>query len=165
MISRRERVETVTYERVFDHEDEPGRGAAFPCDKDGYVDVNALHPCARANYEECLSGSRRVLQGAQYDRNHEPVPGTGHYVTVKMIDRGVREWRRSRIEPAVGQCACGARVYLDGFTNSCHECGRDYNMSGQLLAPRSQWGEETGESVDDILAIDVTDTERLLDTK
>ena len=37
-----------------------------------------------------------------------------------------------------------------GFTNTCL-CGADYNMSGQRLAPRSQWGEETGETADDIL--------------
>ena len=30
------------------------------------------------------------------------------------------------------------------FTNTC-ECGQDYNSGGQLLAPREQWGEETGE--------------------
>lgn len=29
-------------------------------------------------------------------------------------------------------------------TNTC-ECGADYNMSGQRLADRGQWGEETGE--------------------
>jgi hypothetical protein len=34
------------------------------------------------------------------------------------------------------------------------ECGADYNMSGQMLAPREQWGEETGETVADILAAD-----------
>lgn len=35
-------------------------------------------------------------------------------------------------------------VTLHGFTNTC-DCGRDYNMSGDVLAPRSHWGEETGE--------------------
>jgi len=34
------------------------------------------------------------------------------------------------------------------------ECGRDYNMSGQLLAPRAQWGEDTGESPSEILGFD-----------
>ncbi len=34
--------------------------------------------------------------------------------------------------------------------NTC-DCGRDYNAFGQILAPRSQWGEETGESLSDIL--------------
>lgn len=47
-------------------------------------------------------------------------------------------------------CACGRKVYCDGFTNTC-DCGRDYNWNGTLLAPRSQWGEETGETADDIL--------------
>jgi len=41
-------------------------------------------------------------------------------------------------------------VTCSGFTNTCR-CGADYNMSGQQLAPRSQWGEETGETADDIL--------------
>lgn len=52
------------------------------------------------------------------------------------------------------RCECGLSVYLHGFTNTC-ECGRDYNMSGQELAHRSQWGEETGESLSDILSVDV----------
>lgn len=47
-------------------------------------------------------------------------------------------------------CHCGNEVYCGGFTNTC-DCGADYNMSGQRLAPRSQWGEETGETADDIL--------------
>lgn len=49
---------------------------------------------------------------------------------------------------------CGQEFYLDCFTNTCSECGADYNSSGQMLAPRSQWGEETGESVHDILSVD-----------
>jgi hypothetical protein len=48
------------------------------------------------------------------------------------------------------RCDCGRDVYCGGFTNTC-ECGADYNMSGQRLANRSQWGEETGETADDIL--------------
>jgi len=47
-------------------------------------------------------------------------------------------------------CSCGRSVYCSGFTNTC-ECGADYNMSGQRLADRSQWGEETGETADDII--------------
>jgi len=51
---------------------------------------------------------------------------------------------------------CGREVLCYGFTNTC-ECGADYNMSGQQLAPREQWGEETGESVADILSVDYSD--------
>jgi len=65
-------------------------------------------------------------------------------------------------QPAVGRCPCGASVSLRGFTNTCG-CGRDYNMSGQELAPREQWGEETNESVEDILRIDAGSTDDLLE--
>jgi hypothetical protein len=43
-------------------------------------------------------------------------------------------------------CACGDELGLyDPMTNTCG-CGREYNGSGQELAPRRFWGEETGES-------------------
>lgn len=48
-------------------------------------------------------------------------------------------------------CDCGEEVELQGFTNTCDGCGADYNWSGQRLAPREQWGWETGESASDIL--------------
>jgi len=54
--------------------------------------------------------------------------------------------------PAIGQCGCGKHVELSGFTNTC-DCGADYNSSGQRLADRAQWGEETGEHLSDILRI------------
>lgn len=60
---------------------------------------------------------------------------------------------RTRLEVT---CDCGETLVCYGFTNTC-SCGRDYNMSGQLLADRSQWGEETGESVSDILMADTND--------
>jgi hypothetical protein len=55
-----------------------------------------------------------------------------HSLAVKTIDR-------------IGKCTCGRLVPFNHCTNTC-DCGRDYNSSGQELAPRSQWGEETGES-------------------
>jgi hypothetical protein len=56
-------------------------------------------------------------------------------------------------EPAIGECNhCGKEVVLSGFTNTC-ECGLDYNFSGQELCSRENWGEETNESLSDILNI------------
>lgn len=52
--------------------------------------------------------------------------------------------------PKMQQCACGQSVACKGFTNTCGGCGTQYNMSGQLLADPSQWGEETGETASDI---------------
>ena len=40
---------------------------------------------------------------------------------------------------------CEEWMSLGKFTNTCTYCGCDYNGSGQLLASRSHWGEETGE--------------------
>jgi hypothetical protein len=48
------------------------------------------------------------------------------------------------------ECDCGEEVVCQGFTSTC-ECGADYNGSGQRLAPREQWGEETGETYTDIV--------------
>lgn len=59
--------------------------------------------------------------------------------------------RFRRVKRKVGKCVCGETMTLTDFTNACR-CGRDYNMSGQLLAPRSQWGEETGEHWSDIVS-------------
>jgi hypothetical protein len=50
----------------------------------------------------------------------------------------------------IRRCVCGRKVTCHAFTNTC-ECGRDYNHAGQELAPRSQWGEETGETHSEIL--------------
>ena len=58
---------------------------------------------------------------------------------------------------------CGEWLSCFGFTNTCSNCHADYNMSGQQLAPREQWGEETGESVADILSVDHSPAEELLD--
>ena len=49
-----------------------------------------------------------------------------------------------RVSPQI-KC-CGEWLSLHNFTNTCPQCQADYNASGQLLAPRSQWGEETGEN-------------------
>ena len=46
----------------------------------------------------------------------------------------------------VVQCTCGAEVECwSGWANECDRCGTEYNGSGQRLAPREFWGEETGE--------------------
>ena len=62
--------------------------------------------------------------------------------------------RDERGRALVGLCNhCGTKVDLGGFTNTCRKCGTDYNWGGQELAPREQWGEETGEHPADIARI------------
>lgn len=56
------------------------------------------------------------------------------------------------IEEEEVECVrCGNTVTIEGFTNTCDECGADYNWQGNLLARREDWGEETGESLADII--------------
>jgi hypothetical protein len=130
IIKRRERIESTTYRRFFQRVGcSPGTGLSFDCDSQGNVYEDELQQAARDNLRLALNRS---------DRYH---------------DEGVQEFRHSYVEPAVGLCNhCGSEVELFGFTNTC-ECGTDYNMSGQELASRSQWGEETGEHLADILRI------------
>ena len=96
------------------------------------MDVSKLHPAGLENYRNCT-------QGATSD-------GT------VIEDGGVECREHSWREAAVGRCGCGLDVTLSGFTNTC-DCGRDYNSAGQMLAPREQWGEDTGETVGEILMI------------
>lgn len=51
----------------------------------------------------------------------------------------------------VVKCPCGNTIHCIAFTNHCTQCGADYSFDGGRLAPREQWGEETGETAADIL--------------
>lgn len=62
--------------------------------------------------------------------------------------------RPVKVMVAVVRCTCGVEVWCDGFTNPC-SCGADYGPGGTLLAPRWQWGEETGEQAEDLLVGDL----------
>lgn len=54
------------------------------------------------------------------------------------------------IIPGLMKCDCGIELEMDRPGADIHcDCGRSYTSSGQLLAPREQWGEETGESASD----------------
>ena len=63
---------------------------------------------------------------------------------IQIVEETKRDTIGRVVQSAVGRCECGSEVILQAFTNTC-SCGRDYNWEGALLAPRSQWGEETGE--------------------
>lgn len=54
------------------------------------------------------------------------------------------EREEGRMPIPVVRCHCDRELECWRFTNTC-DCGTDYNFSGQRLAPREHWGEETGE--------------------
>lgn len=130
IIRERELIKSVSHRLSFEYDDMPGAGFEFDCDKDGNV-LPLKSEAAQENLAMCLKGEVRGR---------------------KISPKGVETFRSSYVEPAVGRCSCGREVFLDGFTNTC-ECGLEYNSSGQELAPRSQWGWETGESPIDIAMI------------
>ena len=111
-----------------------GWGYTFDCDKEGNL---APFKCPEAadSYARCLAGK---------DANGDILKGE------------IRAEDFSYYTKTVGKCQCGGKIYLANFTNTC-DCGRDYNTSGQLLAPRSQWGEETGEHWSDCYSGDLDD--------
>ena len=131
------RVEERELRRRFHYVDEPGAGFSFPCDEQGNTSTNSvfpgLSPAALANYALCLS----LTQAG------------------RMVDEGLVMETWQRYEPPVIQCLrCQGEVTLsDAWLSTCPRCGADYNGSGQLLAHRSLWGEETGEHPADLLQI------------
>jgi len=114
----------TTFELFFEDRRCPGAGFTFEANRFGEVSQD-LSKEARANYVDISSNL--------------------HDYKAPVLQSNTRRW----VEPAVGRCYCGRAVILYGFTNTC-ECGREYNWAGQELAPRQQWGEETGENPADI---------------
>jgi hypothetical protein len=122
IIKHRKHVTVVSYFHSFDYEGTENHGFAFDCNERGVVCLKSA--ASQANYEACLAG---FANGS------------------KVVDRGIKRREHSYFESAEGRCSCGRTVALDSsWANTC-DCGREYNGSGQLLAARSQWGEETGE--------------------
>jgi hypothetical protein len=125
IIEKRKRVTDVSYRLVFNWKHNPGAGFSFLCDENGGVGTSLLPWGALGNYSACVTGEYNV---------------TGPEVV---------RYENTYTVPAVGRCVCGREVELIGNTNPC-DCGRAYNWSGQELAPRDQWGWETGEHPADV---------------
>lgn len=172
IIRHKENQYSVSYNLVMDlitdHPHLHGSGVMFECDKNGNVDLCKLlttRPLAYTRYVEHLSGKVWRIVGVKYYPNpnqsngdaynaYLPILCTGEWVEVHVSKPYVRAQVHQYVTPAVGECdCCGESVTLDSYTNTCDNCGADYDMSGMMLAPRSQWGEETNEHLTDILSI------------
>jgi hypothetical protein len=124
IISQRQRVSGVSHSLCFYYHGTEG-GYGFDCDKDGNVDVLAMTELGLQSYKECLADNGETMRSF------------------------VREEPWAYWEPAVALCKCGEEIALEGDTE-CEKCHRLYNCWGQELAPREQWGYETGETLADI---------------
>lgn len=116
-------VTTVEWRRSFEWIDCPGAGFSFNCDENGNItkplnDDGTINNCAVESMIECFTND-------------------------KIVDDGYADWGHTYHEGPQVECDCGNTVYCNsGFANDCERCGREYNGSGQQLAPRSQWGGE-----------------------
>lgn len=108
------------YDLCFDYKDNKGWGLAFPCSPDGKVNLDQLTPSAIKNLAHGLCHP-------------------------ELFDRYVQHYLHAYTEPAVIQCEhCGEPVTLDhddGMGIECDTCDAIYNLSGERLAPRSNWDE------------------------
>jgi hypothetical protein len=86
--------------------------------------------------DTCNCGWSHRTQEQPCDRT----PGCAGTMTVVPEIRQ-QKWVRGYTEV---EC-CGETLICDAFTTTCPNCGADYNWNGDRLAPRSYWGEETGE--------------------
>jgi hypothetical protein len=116
---------TVTHHQIWFPVYSPGHGYGFDCTHDYVVDLESLNAAARENYEMCMSKYSDIMQKKSWD---------------------TLEWESGEM-----LCDCGQKLkmYRPGADIDCDRCHRSYNSFGQLLAPRSQWGEETGETAFD----------------
>lgn len=120
----------VAHEWVFANDpkyanDSTPRGGwyGFNADENGVVDRAAITECARNNFDFCC-----IMRP------------WGH-----LVERRFDYWL-----PGLMVCDCLEELEMHGGGRDIHcYCGRSYTSSGQLLAPRSQWGEETGETAVD----------------
>lgn len=129
-IRKRQKVHIEEYRLVYVTDIKRGTSFSFPCDKEGRVLTLQLSDVALLNFQHCCEGD----------------------ISPRVEDYSYDHWDNAAIK-----CVrCDEEVVLHGFTNTCLTCKTrgittDYNLSGQLLAPRSQWGEETGETYADIV--------------
>jgi hypothetical protein len=162
IIKKRQHHTETTYRLGYQYADSPGSGFSFPCDQDGKVAT--LSEAGQKNYQACQAGRVQVIRGGQYDRDNNPIAGSGKVFLAEVFCTGIEEDHHSWSTPAVGECNyCSSHVSLGNFTNTC-ECGCDYNMSGAELVDRALWCEGTDEHLSDILSVDsAVDADSLFD--
>jgi hypothetical protein len=132
IISKRKRIEYTYTRHMFDRANEPG-GWSFDVDEQGEPVLNT--PLIMQGYLRCILGAEAAPALEDFIRGAPDLPH----------NRGLVTHTNSYMEPAKKRCSCGEVVRLERFTNTCQGCDADYNMHGQILAPREHWGEETGE--------------------
>ena len=135
--------ESLGFMRIQKDGSHDGGGFGFDL-KDGELKKWPLNPVALENLLRCVVPDA-VAYAWDWDDESESFEQSW-IATKGKIERWTSQYRW----PKIIQCCENGQVELSNFTNTCRSCGADYNSSGQLLAPRHMWGEETGEHCTEI---------------
>lgn len=123
IIKQRELAHHEDYRLHYVWKSDNGAGFGFPCDAQGNrIKTPEETSFADENFALCLRESAKPDGLITFE--------------------GIQDLSSEYWEPAEGKCKCGSTVYLEGDYGhgiDCPGCNRVYNMSGQELAPRSQW--------------------------
>ena len=92
-----------------------------------------------------MSYNESAFVNGVYDKNKD----LAYLNLLEVLESGDYEMKEIDYDytyrvPAELKC-CNEWLSLGSFTNTCPHCEADYNGSGQRLASRQFWGEETGE--------------------
>tara|TARA_R100000353_G_scaffold13986_1_gene13930 strand:- start:807 stop:1262 length:456 start_codon:yes stop_codon:yes gene_type:complete len=131
-------IETVEFDRIQKDGSPDGGGFAFHL-KDGELKDWPLSDAGLVNLLRCVVPDA-VAYAWDWNDDSESFE-QGWTATKGKIKKYTDQYKW----PKIIQCCENGQVELENFTNTCGSCGADYNSSGQLLAPRHMWGEETGE--------------------
>lgn len=99
---------------------------SFPCTKAGHLKRKGLNSAAVENLRKIEAGE---------------------FCTVR---RKFFDYSRTYYHSPQGKC-CDQWMDLGSFINTCDICDADYDSNGSRLSDRQFWGEETGETLADIL--------------
>lgn len=128
LIKKRTRVEKVHWQHSWTWKHIPGTGYCIESDENGRIADDR-----QSLYAWCMEN-----EALRYD-GLEAIAGAW--------------WEEGEV-----LCDCGGRATIySAWLNTCYRCGADYDGNGNRLAPRSQWGADTGESLSDILIGDRED--------
>lgn len=125
IVRERQAIPVTRFALEYEWKNQPGAGFSFPCDQAGNALPDEHYETWRENLAKCENGTHAVRFA------------------------GIHDYSYTYYEPAIGCCdGCGQNVELvNAMTNTC-TCGLEYNGGGQLLAPRSQWDDDTWDEED-----------------
>jgi hypothetical protein len=133
-----------------EYESQGEEGDGFLDQTDSVVDQQTLPTADDSGQSTERNVSGQDSQSDTWHTNDGQTDPVGSEVLSKEANGFVPEPAEPTNTFPCANCGTGLERYRGEGDISCPSCGAEHNSFGQRLAPRSQWGEETGESLSDI---------------